>query len=139
VIYTQSVLGHRNDALGAPSAGQIFFQGISRYIPYRILEYLGETSKNPRILRIREAETLATSFAKEMVKDKAEILLQGKSSRDVFSLLGGCTASLRSSKSDEGIVKANMDTDAKAKLTEEELIAQMRWVHNIIMIDCNTY
>ncbi|KAJ8594234.1 cytochrome P450 [Rhizopogon salebrosus TDB-379] len=108
----RSYSGMLNDALGAPSAGQIFFQGISRYIPYRILEYLGETSKNPRILRIREAETLATSFAKQMVKDKAEILLQGKSSRDVFSLL----------------VKANMDTDAKAKLTEEELIAQMRGI-----------
>jgi hypothetical protein len=72
-----------------------------------------------------------------MVKDKAEILLQGKSSRDVFSLLGGCTASLRSSKSDVGVVKANMDTDAKAKLTEEELIAQMRWVRNIIR-NCST-
>jgi len=43
-------------------------------------------------------------------------------------LLGGYIASLRSSKSDEDIVKANMDTDSKAKLTEEELIAQMRTV-----------
>jgi len=24
-----------------------------------------------------------------------------------------------------------MDADAKVKLTEEELIAQMRWVHNV--------
>ena len=64
-----------------------------------------------------------------MVKDKAEMLMQGKGSRDVFSLLSECTPSFRSGKSDEVTVKANMDTDAKSKLTEEEMYAQMRWVH----------
>jgi hypothetical protein len=132
VIYTQSVFGYRHGTFGAPSSRQIFLQEISRYIPYQVHEYLGETSKNPRILRVREMKTITTSFAKQMVKDKAKMLLQGKGSRDVFSLLGECTASLRSSKSDEGVVKANMDIDAKEKLTEEELIAMMRWVHNMI-------
>ncbi|KAJ8585151.1 cytochrome P450, partial [Rhizopogon salebrosus TDB-379] len=97
------------DAFGSPSDGQIFIQGISKHIPTRILEYLGETVKNPRITRLRETGEIATSVAKEMVKDKAEMLMQGKGSRDVFSLL----------------VKANMDADAKSKLTEEELYAQM--------------
>ena len=78
------------------------------------------------MLRMRELGITATSVAKQMVKDKAEMLLQGKGNRDVFSLLSGCTALFRSSKSDQSTVKANMDTDAKAKLTEEELIAEMR-------------
>ena len=108
------------------SSGQILFQEITKYIPYQILEYFGKTSKNPRILRLRELGITATSVAKQMVKDKAEMLLQGKGNRDVFSLLSGCTALFRFSKSDESIVKANMDMDAKAKLTEEELIAEMR-------------
>jgi hypothetical protein len=80
-------------------------------------------------MRLRETRKIATSVAKEMVKDKAEVLMQGKGSRDVFSLLGGCTPSFRSSKSDNGIVKSNMDADAKSKLTEEEMFAQMRCVH----------
>ncbi|OAX39518.1 cytochrome P450, partial [Rhizopogon vinicolor AM-OR11-026] len=100
------------DIFGSPSSEQIFFQGVSKYIPYRILVYLGERSQNSRILRANEVRDLATSIAKQLVKDKAEMLLQGKGSRDVFSLL----------------IKANMDADAKAKLTEEELLAQMRTI-----------
>ncbi|KAG2037512.1 cytochrome P450 [Suillus americanus] len=100
------------DVFGSPSDGQVLFQGISKYIPRRILEYFIEMGQNPRIARMRETGNLATSVAKQLVKEKAEMLLGGKGSRDVFSLL----------------VKANMDTDAKAKLTEEELFAQMRTI-----------
>ncbi|KAJ8583434.1 cytochrome P450 [Rhizopogon salebrosus TDB-379] len=100
------------DALGSPSDRQVFIQGVSKYIPTRILEYLGETAKTPRIMRLRETRKIATSVAKEMVKDKAEVLMQGKGNRDVFSLL----------------VKSNMDADAKSKLTEEEMFAQMRTI-----------
>ncbi|KAG1856005.1 cytochrome P450 [Suillus subalutaceus] len=100
------------DVFGSPSDGQVLFQGISKYIPPRILQCIVEMGKNPRIARMRETGNLATSVAKQLVKEKAEMLLEGKGSRDVFSLL----------------VKANMDTDAKAKLTEEELFAQMRTI-----------
>jgi hypothetical protein len=100
-MYTKFVLDHRADAFGSPSDGQIFIQGVSKHIPTRILEYLGETAKNPRITRLRETGEIATSVAKEMVKDKAEMLMQGKGSRDVFSLLGVYTPSFRFSKSDK--------------------------------------
>ncbi|OAX35978.1 cytochrome P450 [Rhizopogon vinicolor AM-OR11-026] len=110
-----------NDIFGSPSNGQILFREISKYIPDRILQCLTETSNNPRIQRAREVASLATSLAKQMVTDKAEMLLEGKGSRDVFSLLGVCTPSFRSSTSNRSTVKANMDTDAKEKLTEEEL------------------
>jgi len=80
---------HRSSIFGSPSDRQIFFQGISRYIPYEILEYLGERSKNPRMVRMREVGSQITSVAKDMIESKAEMLLQGKGSRDVFSLLGG--------------------------------------------------
>ncbi|OJA17883.1 hypothetical protein AZE42_09438 [Rhizopogon vesiculosus] len=116
------------DIFGSPSDMQVFFQGVSRYIPSRILEYIGKRSKNPRIVRMREAGNIITSVAKQIVKDKAEVLLQGKGNRDVFSLLGGCTASFRFSRSDKSTVKANMDADAKAKMTEEEMLAQMRTI-----------
>ncbi|KAG2153139.1 cytochrome P450 [Suillus clintonianus] len=101
-----------SDVFGSPSDRQILFQGISKYIPPRILEYVREMGKSPRILRMRETGSIATSVAKQLVKDKAEMLLQGEGSRDVLSLL----------------VKANMDADAKVKLTEDELFAQMRTI-----------
>ncbi|KAH7883347.1 cytochrome P450 [Phlebopus sp. FC_14] len=100
------------DIFGFPSPYQILFQGFSKYIPSQLLEYVGRHSLNPRLVRIREVNNVATAVAKDMVNEKAETLLQGKGSRDVFSLL----------------VKANMDADAKNKLTEEELLAQMRTI-----------
>lgn len=75
---------------GSPSDGQIFLLWFSKYIPSQILEYLRERSKDPRMVRVREVASLVTSLAKQMVKDKAEVLLQGKGNRDLFSLLGGC-------------------------------------------------
>jgi hypothetical protein len=45
------------------------------------------------VARMRETGNLATSVAKQLVKDKAEMLLGGKGSRDVFSLLGGSSFS----------------------------------------------
>ncbi|KIJ66116.1 hypothetical protein HYDPIDRAFT_110276 [Hydnomerulius pinastri MD-312] len=100
------------DIFGSPSAGQIFFQGVSKYIPASVLEWMGNHGSNPRLQRMREIQKVATDVAREMVQEKAKTLLQGKGSRDVFSLL----------------VKANMDADAKNKLTEEELLAQMRTI-----------
>jgi hypothetical protein len=31
----------------------------------------------------------------------------------------------------KGIVRANMDANAKLKLTKDEMFAEMRWVHKI--------
>jgi hypothetical protein len=101
LIYTKFALDHRADVFGSPSDKQVFIQGISKYIPIRILEYIANTAKNPRIARLRETGSIARSVAKQMVKDKAEMLMQGKGSRDVFSLLGECTTSFTSSKFDK--------------------------------------
>jgi hypothetical protein len=100
LTYIKFVLDHRSDTFGSPSDKQVFFQEFAKFIPNHILEYIVNTTKNPRITRLRETGNLAMSVAKQMVKDKAEMLLQGKGSRDVFSLLGGYTSSFRSSKSD---------------------------------------
>ncbi|KAG1839922.1 cytochrome P450 [Suillus subalutaceus] len=94
----------QTDVFGSPSDGEVLFQGISKYIPRRILEYfVGRAKTHVSCACVRG--NLATSVAKQ---DD----IGGQGSRDVFSLL----------------VKANMDADAKAKLTEEELFAQMRTI-----------
>ena len=89
--FTKLVLDHRTDAFASLSDGQVFFQGISKYIPPQILQYLGETGNSPRLVRLREAGSIVTSVAKQLVAEKAEMLLEGKGSRDIFSLLGVCT------------------------------------------------
>jgi len=96
-----------------------------------MLERFSEKSKNPRAVRLHRVGVVATAVAKDLVESKAKMLLRGEGNKDVFSLLSRCAASFRPDKSDRIPVKANMDVDAKAKLTEEELIAQMRWVHNM--------
>ncbi|KAH0828958.1 cytochrome P450 [Lanmaoa asiatica] len=98
------------DVFGRPSTQQIFIQAASKYIPLWILEWMTDHASNPRLERAREMKKMATEVAKEMVREKSESLLAGNGKRDIFSLL----------------VKANMDTEAKNKLTEEELLSQMR-------------
>ncbi|KIO10441.1 hypothetical protein M404DRAFT_129598 [Pisolithus tinctorius Marx 270] len=95
---------------GSPSALQIFIQEAIKYIPTSILEYWVKYAPVSRATRLREAKKVTTATAATMVTEKAESLLQGKGSRDIFSLL----------------VKANMDADAKNKLSDEELYSQMR-------------
>lgn len=100
-IYTKLVLGHRADIIGSPSDGQVFLQGLSKYIPSWVLLFLGDTIKSPRFMRIREVRAMAISVADQMVRDKSEMLLRGKGGRDVFSLLGVCPTPSGSLKSDE--------------------------------------
>ena len=78
----------RSDIFGRPSAQQIFIQAASKYIPTRILEWMTDHGSNPRLERARETKRAATEAAKELLREKAETLLAGKGSRDVFSLLG---------------------------------------------------
>ncbi|KAF8131862.1 cytochrome P450 [Boletus edulis] len=98
------------DIFGLPSSKQIFLQAASKYIPACILQWLLENGSNTRLVRARDVRTTVTSIAKELVREKADTLLQGRGNTDIFTLL----------------VKANMDANAKKKLSDEELLAQMR-------------
>ncbi|KAI9573309.1 cytochrome P450 [Boletus coccyginus] len=99
-----------NDIFGLAPAGQIFMQAASKYIPMRIFQWMLDNGSHPRLARARDTKIAVTSVAKELVREKADALLQGKGNRDVFTLL----------------VMANMDANAKQKMSDEELLAQMR-------------
>ena len=95
----------------------------------KILQYLSSKGRNPRILRIKQLKKTTTAVAKDLVKEKSATLLQGKHTRDVFGLLGKTTrnkGATRRNLTKFNAVKANMAEDTKTKLTEEELLAQMR-------------
>ncbi|KAI6007584.1 cytochrome P450 [Pisolithus orientalis] len=106
----KSYKGMMMSIFGTPSVLQIFIQEALKYIPMSIFKYWAKNSSNPRAARVREVNKVAISAAKSMVTEKAESLLQGKGSRDIFTLL----------------VKANMDAEAKNRLSDEELYSQMR-------------
>ena len=43
---------------------------------------------SPRLARARDMKIMVTSVANELVREKADALLQGKGNRDMFTLLG---------------------------------------------------
>ncbi|KAN0081681.1 Cytochrome P450 [Tylopilus felleus] len=98
------------DIFGLPPAKQIFIQAASKYIPTHIYQWMLDNGSNPRLARARDVKNTVTDVAKELVREKGGALLQGKGNTDIFTLL----------------VKANMDANAKIKLSDEELLAQMR-------------
>lgn len=49
---------------------------------------MADNVANPRLERARDVKRMATEVARELVREKAESLLAGKESRDIFSLLG---------------------------------------------------
>ena len=114
---------------------QIFIQAASKHIPTRIFQWIVDNGPSLRLARAREVKIMVTSVAKELVREKADALLQGKGNQDIFSLLGVLPLrySLPASLVDYLAVKANMDANAKLKLSDEELLAQMRWVSSVIL------
>ncbi|KAF8131874.1 cytochrome P450 [Boletus edulis] len=99
-----------DDIFGLPSAGQLFMQAASKHIPVGIFQWLTDNGPGARLARARDVTNTATNFAKELVQEKAAALLEGKGNTDAFTLL----------------IKANMDANAKKRLSDEELLAQMR-------------
>lgn len=98
---------------GAPTADAIFKRDALRiFRSSRIVEWIYDRQRNPAVEKARECEELTLKIARELVENKAEALEQGKGSKDIFSLL----------------VKANMTEDAKSRLSEEEMYAEMRTI-----------
>ena len=67
---------------------QIFIQAASKHIPMRIYQWMVDNGPSPRLERARDVKIMVTKIAKELVREKADALLQGKGNQDIFSLLG---------------------------------------------------
>ncbi|KAF8633415.1 hypothetical protein AX17_004586 [Amanita inopinata Kibby_2008] len=100
------------DTFGTPTKGQIVATSIMGYIPIRILGFVVDNVPSPKLYHARHTEKIATSIAKMLVTSKTNALLQGQGKRDILSLL----------------VKANASENATTRLSEEELVAQMRTI-----------
>ncbi|KAG6382155.1 cytochrome P450 [Boletus reticuloceps] len=98
------------DVFGLPPPKQIFILAASKFVPTRILQWLVDNGSSPRLARVRDLKIMVTDIAKELVREKADALLRGQGNTDIFTLL----------------IKANKDASTKKRLSDEELLAQMR-------------
>lgn len=99
--------------LGVPTTDGIWKRDAMRiFNSSAIVEWIHDRQTNDVLQRARECEQMVMKVAKELVSSKAEALVQGKGSRDIFSLL----------------VKANAAEDAASRLSDEEMYAEMRTI-----------
>ncbi|KAI6111326.1 cytochrome P450 [Pisolithus sp. B1] len=105
----KSYQGMMMTIFGTPSVLQIFVQEALKYILKLTVKSWVKHTPNHCAEHLHEVNNVVTATARSMVTEKAESLLQGKGSRDIFTLL----------------VKANMDAKAKNKLSDEGLYSQM--------------
>ncbi|KIK60906.1 hypothetical protein GYMLUDRAFT_200226 [Collybiopsis luxurians FD-317 M1] len=96
--------------LGSPSKAALVILELFRFIPPSVLEFLNEHNPSPRVAHARRVAKIAREVAEQLVSEKSDALLKGRSKNDIMSLL----------------VKANAGENPKAQLTEEELFSQMR-------------
>ncbi|CAA7260516.1 unnamed protein product [Cyclocybe aegerita] len=98
------------EVFGSLSAKDILRQALAGYLPKAIFRYIGDNAPNHRLEQLRKASAVATKVAKELIDGKVEALEVGKGKSDVMSLL----------------VQANVSEDESTRMSEEEMIAQMR-------------
>ncbi|RDB24999.1 hypothetical protein Hypma_008013 [Hypsizygus marmoreus] len=107
--FMKAYFGLMSDTLGSPPKSAIFMQTI---LPIWALQLMSKYSRRKSLVHARYTAKLADVVTRELVASKADALLHGKSNKDILSLL----------------VKANASENAETRLTEEEMLAQMRTI-----------
>ncbi|KAK7043264.1 hypothetical protein VNI00_008618 [Paramarasmius palmivorus] len=78
-------------------------------LPFKLVEFMLNHSTNDRAKRVQMVKEISTDVARQLLREKAGNISQGKGNKDVMSLL----------------VKANLSENEKSKLSDDELLAQM--------------
>lgn len=108
-------------------------------LPVWVLQLMSKYSSRRNLKHARHTAQLANAVTRQLVDSKAEALLQGKGNKDILSLLGGFVASFLSLDTPNPVtffpclvlmlkVQANASENTNTKLSDEELLAQMRCV-----------
>lgn len=107
--FMKAYFGLMSDTLGSPPKSSIFMQTI---LPVWALQLMSKYSRRRSLVHARHTARLADAVTRALVESKADALLQGKGNKDILSLL----------------VKGNASEDSATRLTEEEMLAQMRTI-----------
>ena len=88
IVYAEirKLTTYRSDTLGSPPKSAIFMQTI---LPVWALQLLSKFSQARNLVHARRTANLANRVTHQLVRSKAEALLQGKGNKDILSLLGG--------------------------------------------------
>ncbi|THV06675.1 cytochrome P450 [Dendrothele bispora CBS 962.96] len=97
-------------ALGSPSDSALIGLDLAQYLPVKVLEFITDHVPSQRLTALRRAGVVVDRVAKELVEMKSKDLLEGKGKKDIMSLL----------------MKANASENPRVRLSDAELIAQMR-------------
>ena len=73
---------------GPVSVPELFKQMIENFLPPSIVDLVVKRDPSPGIESMRKASRLTERVANSLIEAKAQALISGKGSRDVFSLLG---------------------------------------------------
>ncbi|KAJ4468353.1 cytochrome P450 [Lentinula aciculospora] len=103
----KAYFGLMSDTLGQPSRRAIFTQTM---MPVWYLQLMSKYSNSRRMVHARHTAELVNNVAQSLIDMKSEALLHGKENKDILSLL----------------VKANASENPASRLTDEEMLAQMR-------------
>lgn len=82
------VATHRTKTFGRLSDGRVFFLGVSRYIPLRVLEGFYNHMPGLGLDLVKRNRALAHEFAREIIADKVDDAAHGKRRHDIMSILG---------------------------------------------------
>ncbi|KAF8893943.1 cytochrome P450 [Infundibulicybe gibba] len=107
--FMKAYFGLMSDTLGSPPKSAIFMQTI---FPVWALQLMSRFSQSRNLVHARHTAELANAVTRDLVNSKKEALLKGTGSKDILSLL----------------VKANESEDPSTKLTDEEMLSQMRTI-----------
>ncbi|TFK45404.1 cytochrome P450 [Heliocybe sulcata] len=97
------------EANGVRDTARIVSDGIMRRMPPLLLGFLFKNLPGQRLDRIRQTKKVAYGVAEQLVKDKGQAIAEGRTNKDVMSLL----------------VKANLAESGSRRLIEDELYAEM--------------
>lgn len=112
---------------GALTEADILKQSIVAFIPQRIVQFINDRSSNPRLVQLRRTAAVSSSVAKRLIEEKAKELRAGKGNHDILTLLGVpiihvCIDIILTFK----VVKANISEDERTRMSDDEMISQMR-------------
>jgi len=117
-------------SFGVPSRFFIFLMCVAGWFP-GLLPWLCDNSNTPGMQNLRWNKTEAHNVARELIDSKREELRAGTPRKDLMSMLGSLLPLLRPFyavfECFSLTVKANDAQRENLKLTDEEVISQIRW------------
>ncbi|KAG7451404.1 cytochrome P450 [Guyanagaster necrorhizus] len=108
-ILTKIVSNIVFDTFGLPTNKAILSLSLMDFLPFWLSRFITKSLPISRLSHAHKLNRLTGTVSKQLVKEKYDALIDGKSNKDIMSLL----------------VKANASQNPDTRLSEQELLAQM--------------